>query len=36
MQPTTLSNCEPDDDIHLLSVDDGLSKKPAIEEELNS
>jgi len=35
MQPTTLSNCEPDDDIHLLSVDDGLSKKDTIEEELN-
>lgn len=36
MQPTTLSNCEPDDDIHLLSGDDGLSKKPTIEDELNS
>lgn len=36
MQPTILSNCVSDDDIHLLSVDDGFSKKVIIEEELNS
>lgn len=36
MQPTALSNCEPDDDIHFLSIDDGLSKKATIEEDLNS
>lgn len=36
MQPTTLSNCEPDEDINLISVDDGLSEKVPVEEELNS
>jgi len=36
MQPTTLSNCEPDDDFNLLSIDDGLSKNVTVQEEFNS